>query len=380
MSETPSLKLWPCLIILISVAMMGAALPVSGSRTAAASEVGIVGADFSSLLLLEENHQQFKEDGVAAPAEEILSAHGVNYSRIRLWVNPEPGSSDLASALDLARRSTDAGMEVLLDLHYSDTWAEPENQKIPAAWENLGERELIDTVRSYTHDVVRAFSDQGTPVAMVQVGNEVTNGMLWSWGKVDQPWGEYWDGFAALYKAGAQGARAATPDDPPRIMLHYFYEEGGHPIPFFDKAVEHGMPFDVIGLTYYPFWHGSLRDLSRDLNVLAIRYGRGIVVVETGYPWTGNDPANCPVYVDSPWDLPDRWLYPPTPEGQSSYFAGLRNVLAEVPGDLGLGYFVWEPAWLPSTEITHGSCNKYANLTLFDWYGNALPALDSLAG
>lgn len=348
-------------------------------RETSTSEMRIVGADFSSLPLMEANHQPFSDVDLVAPAEQILSAHGVNYSRIRIWVASGSGTEDLESALAVARRSTAAGMSILLDFHYSDTWAEPQNQRVPAAWEDLNHEELVETVRTYTEQVVRAFVDQGTPVAMVQVGNEVTKGMLWSWGKIDLPWGEYWDGFASLYKAGVAGALDAIPDKPPLIAIHYYYDEWSDPFGFFDSVETHEMPYDVIGLTYYPFWSGSLNMLERDMGRLAMRYDKDILVLETGYPWTVNDPANCPVVADSPWRLPDRWIYPPTPEGQAAYFKGLRHALERVPDGHGLGFFVWEPAWLPSTTLAQGTCNKYANTTLFDWYGKGLPALATLA-
>lgn len=380
-AKFPPLVLWRYMLILVSVTVMiGPIVPPRISETIASSEASIVGADFSTLLMLERNQQSFKDAGRVAPVERILSVHGVNYSRIRIWVSPQQGSGDLESALALARRSADEGMDILLNFHYSDTWAEPRSQQMPAAWENLSEQELIDTVRSYTQEVVSAFDDQGTPAAMVQVGNEVTKGMLWSWGKIDFIWGEYWDGFAALYKAGVEGARAATPDSPPMIVLHYYYDPKFSASKFFEKVEDYGMPFDIIGLTYYPFWSGSLHALGRSVNYLASSFDKDVLILETGYPWTVNDPHGCSVHADSKWDLPDRWVYPPTPEGQAAYLNGLRDVMKRVPDNHGLGFFVWEPAWLPSTTATDGACNKYANTTLFDWYGDALPALNRIAG
>ncbi|MHA7287331.1 glycoside hydrolase family 53 protein [Arthrobacter sp. MDT3-44] len=381
MNANPTLRVWHSAALLISMGLMGGVtLPAGAPEGPVTSEIAVVGADFSSVLGQEANAQVFEDQGQAAPLEDILSANGVNYSRIRLWVDPEPGSGDLESALAIARRSKSAGMSVLLDLHYSDTWADQLSQTLPAAWSDLDQQELVDTVRTYTQDVVSAFAEQGTPVEMVQVGNEVTNGMLWSWGKTELDWGEYWDGFAELYKAGAEGAIAATPDTPPRIMIHS--HAGGDieaALHFFDRVVEHDMPFDVIGLTYYPFWGGALPQFGRGLNLLANRYDRDIIVVETGYPWTLDAPAGCSTVIDDDGKLPERWNYPATPDGQAAYFGGLRDVLEQVPDGHGLGFFVWEPAWLPDVRLA-GVCNRYAGLTLFDWYGKSLPALSRLAG
>lgn len=345
------------------------------------SDISIVGADFSSLLHQEASQQTFSYEGVEAPLEDILSANGVNYSRIRLWVDPEPGSNDLSAALELAKRSDAAGMQILLNLHYSDTWADKANQEVPRAWATLNQEEMVTTVRSYTEKVVGAFAEQGTPVSIVQIGNEVTYGMLWSWGKIDQPWGEYWDGFAALYKAGVSGALAATPDRPPRIMLHLHGGGDSRSVGrFLDKARQHGMTFDVIGVTYYPFWSGSLEKFQRFLHFLAKQYNSDLLVAETGYPWTLDEPANCSTVVNEAADLPALRSYPPTPAGQAAYFDQLRRVLQSVPDGHGLGFVVWEPAWLPDVKLPGNVCNRYAGLTLFDWYGNALPALDHLAG
>ncbi|WP_424348228.1 glycoside hydrolase family 53 protein [Kocuria sp. CH-021] len=344
------------------------------------SEISIVGADFSSLLQQEANNQKFLDHEAEAPLETILGAHGVNYSRIRLWVDPEPGSNDLATALTLAERSAGAGMQILLDLHFSDTWADKSNQEAPAAWATFDQKEMVAAVRSYTEDVVRAFAEQGTPVSMVQLGNEVTNGILWSWGKIDQPWGEYWEGFAELHEAGVAGAIAASPASPPRIMIHLHGGGDSRSVGrFLEKAQDHGMTFDVVGVTYYPFWNGSLDQLGRFLHFVAERYDRDVLVVETGYPWTLDDPAHCSNVVDEAEDLPTPRSHPPTPKGQSAYFEDLRAVLQSVPDGHGLGFVVWEPAWLPDVRLAGNVCNRYAALTLFDWHGNALPALDRLA-
>lgn len=377
--QNPTLKVWHSAVILVSVALLGAVTvpgsPASGPQT---SELSVIGADFSSVLDQEANGQVFEDGGEAAPVEDIMSANGVNYSRIRLWVDPAGESGNLASALTIAERSEAAGMDILLDLHYSDTWADQEHQRVPEAWADLSQEEMATQVGDYTRATVAAFSDQGTPVAMVQLGNEVTEGMLWPWGQVTFEWGEYWDGFAEIYAAAAEGALAADPEAPPQIMLHSHaggdLDSAAH---FFDQAVQHGMPFDVIGLTYYPFWGGSLEQFGRGLNFLATRYDRGIIIVETGYPWTLETPTDCTSVIEDGGDLPDGWAYPASPEGQAEYFEGLRAVLEHIPDGHGLGFFVWEPAWLPGVRIAD-ACNRYADLTLFDWDGVSLPALSRL--
>lgn len=215
---------------------------------------------------------------------------------------------------------------------------------------------------------------------MVQIGNEVNNGMLWPWGEVHRDWGEYWPGFAELYRAGVEGARAAVPASPPRIMVHISMDMNPGGVSFFENMLEHRMPFDVIGLTYYPFWNGSLNDLGQYMDYLADRFEKDIIIVETAYPWTMGDPPECPNIIGNSSNLPDRWNYPPTREGQAAFFHALRDTLNRVPDGRGIGYFVWEPAWLPSPGDTGVPCNEYAAVTLFDWEGTALPALHHLSG
>lgn len=210
---------------------------------------------------------------------------------------------------------------------------------------------------------------------MVQVGNEVTYGMMWPWGQIQFTWGQWWDGFAKLYKAGAAGAREGQPDDPPLIMI--YAHSGGDletTLAFFDNVRRNDMPFDVFGLSYYPFWGGSLARLARNLDVIAARYDRDIILVETAYPWTLDSGEDGSV-VSSMDQLPGWKSFPPTPEGQAAFFRTLRTVLAAVPNGHGAGYFVWEPAWLPGVAAESEVGNRYSNLTLFDWSGNGLPAL-----
>jgi arabinogalactan endo-1,4-beta-galactosidase len=341
--------------------------------------VSIVGADISSALQQEAANNHVRSQGEILPIEDILSRNGVNYARLRLWVNPTSGTGDLESALALAKRAKAAGLDLLLDLHYSDTWADQHNQQIPAAWSGLDLPELAEAVRTYTKEVVDSFARQGTPVGIVQVGNEVTHGMLWPWGQIQLSWGEWWDGFATLVKAGATGAREGQPGDPPLIMLHA--HTGGDletTVEFFDKVRRNDMPFDIIGLTYYPFWGGSLANLSRNLDALATRYGRDIILVETAYPWTLDSTDGGSSVVTSADQLPDGESYPATPAGQAAFFRALRSVLASVPNGHGAGYFVWEPGWLPGVAAGSEVGNRYSNLTLFDWSGNGLPALGTL--
>lgn len=332
-----------------------------------------------SFTLLEEGiGNSTSDNGVAEPVERIIARYGANYVRLRVWVDPMPGWSDLASALVMARRAHGVGMRLLVNLHYSDTWADAANQSIPAAWRGQPLVTLAESLRNYTRHIVAAFAEQGTPVSMLQVGNEITDGFLWPLARISRADGESWSEFTTLLRAGITGARAGTPDGQElTIVIHA--DRGGDNAGarhFYDRLLEEDVGFDVIGLSYYPFWHGPLADLRDNVSDLAARYDKDVVVVETAYPWTLENPRAQPDrFCTRKEQLPDVETYPATPDGQAAYFEALRSSLQQVPGNHGLGFFVWELAWLDGVGWAPGSPNPYANLTLFDDHGRALPAL-----
>ncbi|MFF2243837.1 arabinogalactan endo-beta-1,4-galactanase [Arthrobacter sp. NPDC058130] len=376
-ARRPRLRLLLAISAVVVVAVAAVAAAATG-HPPASPELRIRGADISFTLQEEAINQLLTDNGTQAPVERILSDHGANFVRLRLWVNPQPGTSDLGSALTLARRAHDAGLQLLLDLHYSDSWADGTAQHPPAAWQGFSKHELVSTVESYTRETVAAFGRQGTPVDIVQIGNEITRGMLWPYGQIYRPDGEDWAGISELVNAGARGARNATPDHQPLIMIHS--DTGGDrdaSINFFDQLQRQGVGFDMIGLTYYPFWNGSLADLDRTLRALAYRYNKDIIVAETAYPWTLSSSGGVRSVVRSAEALPDAAEYPPTPQGQANFYAALNRLLREVPDGRGAGYFIWEPGWLPGVGADAHTGNAHSNLTLFDWQGHGLPALDA---
>jgi arabinogalactan endo-1,4-beta-galactosidase len=339
----------------------------------------IRGADISFTLQEEAAGAVYRLDGHRAPVERVLRKAGANWVRLRVWVDPPAGYSDLGSALRLAERAKRADLKVLLDLHYSDFWADPGKQPIPAAWAGQDLATLATTVHDYTADVIAAFARHHSPVDMVQIGNEITAGLLWPVGQIYPPGTDVqrWPEFATLVKAGLAGARAANPRGHRlRTMLHIDRggDNGGSQW-FFDHVLAQGVQFDVIGESFYPFWHGPLAALQANLDDLATRYGKPMAVVETAYPWTmadGDDLANL---ITDPAVLPDGAAYPPTPAGQAAYFKALRRVIRDVPGGLGLGFFDWEPEWIPGVGWEPGAGNPNDNLTMFDFSGRALPSV-----
>jgi arabinogalactan endo-1,4-beta-galactosidase len=331
-----------------------------------------LGADLSALERIEQAGGLFREGGQPGDAIAILRAHGASGFRLRLFVNPNDSEvqvNDLVYTVRMAGRVKSAGSRLLLDLHYSDTWADPGHQVTPAAWASLPFDTLEQQVETYTADVMTRLKQAGALPDIVQVGNEIDGGMLWPLGQVsgagnDTP--AQWDHFTRLLKAGIRGVRDALgPGDSVRIMLHY--SQGGSTGGtqwFFDHMNASGVPYDLIGLSYYPWWHGTLADLEANLHATALRYGRDIMVVETSYPWRAGGWEGMATNV-----APMTW--PVTPGGQAQFLQDVLGAVAAVPNDRGAGVIWWYPEAIqvPGLFIWGGG-----SLALFDAGGNVLPA------
>jgi len=261
--------------LLLASAVTAPVVGAVGSRAAHAENrepaLSVRGADIGFTLQEEAIGNELRDPhGRVRPIEEILKIQGATHVRLRVWTNPPAGYSTLASALELGRRAHRVGLGILLNLHYSDFWADPGKQPTPEAWQGQDLPTLADTVRRYTKDAVAAFAAQGSPVDMVQIGNEVTSGMLHPIGELYPTDGrpQQWDAFTTLLKAGAAGARqGAHRVRQPAIMLHIDRGgDNGGSVWFFDHMREFEVPFDLIGLSYYPIWHGSLAGLEANLN------------------------------------------------------------------------------------------------------------------
>jgi arabinogalactan endo-1,4-beta-galactosidase len=275
----------------------------------------------------------------------------------------------------MARRFKAAGMKIYLDFHYSDFWADPQHEDTPSAWAGQDLPTLAKTVQTYTRRVLQAFAAQGTPVDLVSIGNEVRNGMLWPVGQLDGSEAQ-WHAFGTLLKAGVAGAQAGNPRGHKlRVMIHY--DNGGdnnHGNRYFwDHIKAEGVPFDTIGLSYYSFWHGHLSELRANVNDLAQRYGKDIMIAEIQYAWTlgYGDSTNNFVWEQSQLEPG----YPASPAGQLSLVNDVLSILAAAPGGHGQGLFYWEPEWVPGVGWTPGAGTPNDNLTLFDFHGAALPSI-----
>jgi arabinogalactan endo-1,4-beta-galactosidase len=363
------------LAILAAFVSIGSARAQSTARTLEARKLPpfLAGADISLLTAEEQHGQVYKDmDGRPRPLLDIFKAHGYNCVRLRLWVNPsEQGIfvNDLPYTVALGRRAKQAGFLLLLDFHYSDSWADPGKQFTPAAWANLPFDQLVTTMHDYSKSVIEAMRAGGAMPDIVQVGNEIPGGLLWPDGK-DWGFGHDYKNLCILLKAGISGVKDGSGDvAPPLIMIHI--DRGGDwagTQSFFDNIDAAGVPYDIIGESYYPFFHGPMSGLKETLDNAALRYHRPIVVVETGYPYLSWPGATMGTTGRTSYE------YPISPDGQKQFLQALVKTVEQTPDHLGKGVVYWAPEWIPA----RGLDGSWDGKTLFDDDGKALPGLDTL--
>ncbi len=358
------------------------------------------GMDISTLLEVEKCGGKFYDSGKEEDLLTILKNYDVNAVRIRLWNDPyseegEPygaGTNDFNSVLELSGRAKEKGLDILLDYHYSDFWADPGKQFIPKAWRGYSVDELEQAVYDYTRETLLKLEKEGLLPDMVQVGNELTNGLLWPYGKTPN-----YDNIARFVKAGVRAVREVS--DKIKVMIHL--DNGGNNELYrewFDNFVKRGGDFDIIGLSYYPFWHGTFDMLENNMKDIAVRFGKELIIAEVSMGYTMEDYASYEKLSPSKRkgmatrpELAEKIEYPMTKEGQTEFMKELFRRIERVPENKGRGFFYWEPAWIPvpgsgwavESSLKYiedkGPCgNEWANQALFDYEGNALPALGAV--
>ncbi len=371
------------------------------------SAVAVRGVDISMLETVEDAGGTFQLNGTSQDLLPLLKSQGVNLVRLRLWVDPKStsnevyggGDSDLARVIRLAKRAKAQNMAFMLDLHYSDFWTDPGKQFKPKAWAALSTDELVAQVQSYTQDVIGQLITAGVAPDYVQIGNELNSGMLWPTGKNWAANGETVGGFdvlARLLSAGVTGLRAAETaggvTTPAKTILHL--AEGGNNSKFrwwFDEITKRKVSFDIIGISYYPYWHGTLAALQSNMNDMVSRYSKPVMVVETAYAFTLENGDSLGNNFGQASDATNGG-YPATAAGQRSFLKDLKAKIAAVPNGQGLGFVYWEPDWLPVNDATWATDagisylnttgnggNAWENQALFDFSGDALPALAEFA-
>ena len=327
------------------------------------------GGDLSIIKKLEDYGAVYKVNGVQKNGLQIFKENNYTWIRLRIFHTPDnegPVCNSLSYTIELAKEAKQLGYKILLDFHYSDTWADPGKQFTPAVWNNLAFNVLADSVKLYTTRVLNSMGKAGVLPEMVQVGNEINNGMLWPYGKLYSDTGvTNWKGLTDLVKAGIQGVKDASGGSAIKIMIHA--ATGGNKTEsetFYKEMIEYGVNFDVIGLSYYPWWHGTFDQLESNLQNLSSKFAREISVVETAY------------YANNWYPAPDKWTldvqpYPPTEQGQNDFLVELATRIKKHPSVKTV--FYWEPETvdIPESKIF------YLGRSLFDKQGNAFKGISA---
>ena len=331
--------------------------------------------DLSFQLELENFNVQYKdENNTPISVLPFVKQKGTNLIRLKLWCNPSNGLNSLAAVKSYALRIVQNNMSFMLDIHYSDTWADPSNQTPPAAWQNLTLDELKAQVYAYTKQVLIEFKTQGTTPAFVQIGNETDSGFLWNYGKVWNSFNNNWVNYAALFNKGSQAIREVCGANT-KIIFHHSSVENS--IFFLNQLIAYPIDYDVIGLSYYPqFQTKNLELVETKLNTLAANFNKEIMIVEVAYPFTlgYNDSLNN--YVGSADQIIPN--YPPTPQGQKDFMLKMITIIKNIPNNKGIGFVYWAPDWVSflGNNATSTNGSSWENQCIWDFNNKALPVFD----
>ncbi|WP_163397760.1 glycoside hydrolase family 53 protein [Flavobacterium fluviatile] len=316
-------------------------------------------ADISFLPEIESAKVVFTNNGKAEDMLTTLKNAGCNTIRIRLWKNPADGHSGFNEVKTFASRVKKAGLKVWLTVHYSDDWADPAVQTIPAEWKNLSYADLKTAVANYTSTIITDINPD-----IIQIGNEINNGFLWPQGKLTTNETQ----CIELLKAASATIRSKAPNT--KIMIHYAGVSATDTDWFFNKVKS--VDYDYIGLSYYPIWHGKdLTLVKSTINALGSKFTKKVIIAETAYPFTlgYNDWTNNIVGQD------DQLVsgYPATPEGQKNYMLAIKDLVKTSTSGIGFAYWGGEWVAFKGDEATNGS--TFENQAFYDFDNKALPVL-----
>lgn len=334
----------------------------------------LAGVDISHVAFFEERNVRYRDyEGQPQDLFSLLKKYEINCVRLRLFTSsdqqarkrPYDHSPNLQQVLKLAQRAHKNDLKILLDFHYSDTWADPGHQQKPKEWIALSFAQLQQRLYYYTKDTIHRFIQQGTRPAFVQIGNEITRGMLWPDGNRSN-----WTGFGALMRAGIQAVRDIS--SPSKILLQITRStDWPGTRDFFDHAIlEEKLDFDIIAQSYYPFFHGSWVEMEDCFLHTAARYDKQIILVETGYPWTNRTASNSEVI--------NLTGFPTTPEGQADFAMALVKTMKRLPGRKGLGVFWWAAEYQPVSS--YPDLAQFELRSFFNTDGYPLPILRRFGG
>jgi arabinogalactan endo-1,4-beta-galactosidase len=294
---------------------------------------------------------------------------GMNMLRLRVWVNPPKGYCNPERTVKLAVEAKKMGMELMIDFHYSDDWADPAKQYPPALWKNYNVQEMSAATKKHTTEVLLALKKEGVHPKIVAIGNEIRTGMLWPLGEISK---NGYENFATFLKAGIEGAKEAKMR-PFQIMIHN--DAGGDKAgcdQFYSSLMKLGVKFDVIGLSYYPWWHGTMEQLKENMDNLAEKFKKPVIVTETAYPFTyaWKDKTGNFVWEKTKLNCD----FPATPEGQGQFLTKLHSLVKSISGGQGQGVLYWAPEYVAHPGIE----TPCENLCLFDFDNRMLPGAYAL--
>ena len=332
-----------------------------------------LGVDISYANEMDDCGAVYKAGGKTVDQYQFFKSAGANVGRIRIWNDPDwTKYSNLADVKRSIRRARQAGMQVLLDFHYSDDWADGEKQIAPKAWARLSTQDQAKALYAFTADTLRDLDREGLTPELVQVGNETNGEIVSSLAKAKEPID--WTRNALLFNAGIKAVRdvGAETRIKPRLMLHIAQPENVEP--WFAAAAKAGVTdFDIIGISYYSKWSKrSMADLGATINRLRHSYAADVLVVETAYPFTTQNADSSPNLLGEDSLIAG---YPATPAGQKKYLVDLTQL---VLANGGAGVFYWEPAWVSTKTCgtRWGKGSNWENAALFDYQGRALESAE----
>ena len=366
------------------------------------SEDFMKGMDVSSIIAQEESGVvYYNEAGEEEDLFRILADAGVNYIRVRVWNDPYNqdgkgyggGNNDVEKAAEIGRRAAENGMKLLVDFHYSDFWADPQKQYAPKEWAHMTLDNKKTAAYEFTKESLETIIAAGADIGMVQIGNEINNGVA---GETDP------DRMMQILMQGSQAVRDVSSQTGGEIKIAVHYTEIDDYNHIMNKAADleaAGLDYDVFGISYYGYWHGDLENLGKVLTSLKSEYGKETVILETSYAYTledGDGFANSVSEVDLVDD------YAATVQSQATY---VRDVIEVASNSGALGVFYWEGAWTPvgndasaneekweeygsgwatsyaakydakDAGLYYGGCS-WDNQAMFDWEGHPLASLD----
>lgn len=350
------------LSVLMAFALMFSAFLTADAVAEPEPVLNVRGVDISSYFSLKDSGVEFSDYSSNKLDDnayfKFFRKNSINYIRVRVWNNPYDangnsyggGNCDLENAVKTGKLASQNNIKLFVDFHLSDFWTDPAQQRAPKQWQNMTLAQKQEAVYSYVYSSLDTLKKSGASIGMVQIGNEINNGMC---GETSQ------QSIAQLLKSGF----SAVSDIDTNILrvVHYTDPQKNAFDWFAGNLKNYRVDYDVFASSYYPYWHGSTENLTAQLKKIADKYGKYVMVAETSYPFTTED---SDFFANNVSGYESTLQYPVNTEGQKNAVADVFRAVADV-GEMGLGAFYWEPAW-----ITVGTESYEKNLALWEKYGS----------